>query len=44
MLAHVVMTYDVKLEVNATHPPSFHISTFISANPGAKIMFRNRER
>ena len=42
MLAHVVVTYDVKLEENVTHPPSWHIGTFISANLRAKVMFRNR--
>jgi hypothetical protein len=42
MLAHVVVTYDVKLEDNVTHPPSQHIGTFIAANPRAKVMFRNR--
>ncbi|KAG6380640.1 cytochrome P450 [Boletus reticuloceps] len=44
MLAHVVVMYDVKLEDNATYPPSWHIGTFISANPSAKVMFRNRNR
>ena len=42
MLAHVVVTYDVKLEDNAMYPPSWHIGTFIAANPRAKVMFRNR--
>jgi hypothetical protein len=43
MLAHVVMTYDVKMAGdNATYPPSQHIGTFIAVNPHAKVMFRNR--
>ena len=42
MLAHVVVAYDVKLEDNSTHPPSWHIGTFIVTNPRAKVMFRNR--
>ena len=42
MLAHVVVTYDVKLEDNAMHPPSEHIATFIVTNARAKVMFRNR--
>jgi len=43
MLAHVVMTYDVKMAGdNATYPPSQHIGTFIAVNPRAKVMFRNR--
>ncbi|KAN0100091.1 Cytochrome P450 [Tylopilus felleus] len=42
MLAHVVVTYDVKLEDDATHPTSWYISTFIAANHRAKVVFRNR--
>ncbi|KAI9569394.1 cytochrome P450 [Boletus coccyginus] len=42
MLAHVVVTYDVKLEDNATLPANWHIGTFIKANSRAKVMFRNR--
>jgi len=42
MLAHVVVTYDVKLEDNATLPPNWRIGTFIKANSRAKVMFRNR--
>ena len=32
MLAHVVVTYDVKLEDGATYPQSWHIGTFIATN------------
>ncbi|KAF8435729.1 cytochrome P450 [Boletus edulis BED1] len=42
MLAHVVVTYDVKLQDNETCPQSWHIGSFISANPHAKVVFRNR--
>ncbi|KAI9569395.1 cytochrome P450 [Boletus coccyginus] len=42
MLAHVVVTYDVKLEDNATLPPSLHTGAFTQANLRAKVMFRNR--
>ncbi|KAF8446215.1 cytochrome P450 [Boletus edulis BED1] len=42
MLAHVVVTYDVKLQDNETYPPSWHIGSFISANSHAKVLFRNR--
>ena len=42
MLAHVVVTYDVKLEDGATYPQSWHIGTFIATNSRAKVMFRNR--
>ncbi|KAF8549790.1 cytochrome P450 [Imleria badia] len=42
MLAHVVVTYDVKLEDNATYPPSWYIGTFITVDPHAKVVLRNR--
>ena len=42
MLAHLLVTYDVKLEDNTTHPQSWHIGTYIAANPRAKVLFRNR--
>ena len=42
MLAYVVVTYDMKLEDNVTHPPSWHIGTYTAVNPRAKVMFRNR--
>ena len=42
MLGHVVVTYDVKLEDNATYPASWHIGTFIATASHAKVVFRNR--
>ena len=42
MLAHVVVTYDVRLEDDAMYPASWHIGTFIAANPRANVVFRNR--
>ncbi|KAF8128435.1 cytochrome P450 [Boletus edulis] len=42
MLAHVVVSYDVKLEDSATFPPSLRIGTFTTPNPHAKVVFRNR--
>ena len=42
MFAHVVATYDIKLEDDATRPASLHIGTFVSVDPGAKVVFRNR--
>jgi len=42
MLAHIVVTYDVKLEDNTTRPPSLRIGSMAAANPRAKVMFRNR--
>ena len=44
MLAHVVTTYDIKLEENATRPRSFRIGSSIGANSMAKVMFRPRAR
>ncbi|KIJ13827.1 hypothetical protein PAXINDRAFT_13375 [Paxillus involutus ATCC 200175] len=42
MLAHVVTSYDIKLEDNATRPRNFHIGIHIVAHPTAKVMFRKR--
>ena len=42
MLAHVVVTYDVKLEDNAARPPSLRFGPVILADPCAKVLFRKR--
>ncbi|KAI9569397.1 cytochrome P450 [Boletus coccyginus] len=42
MLAHILVTYDLKMEDNAMHPPVSHVGTFVEANSRAKVMFRNR--
>ena len=42
MFAHIVMTYDVKLEDGTAFPPSMRIGPMVAANPHAKVMFRNR--
>ncbi|KAF9223296.1 cytochrome P450 [Gyrodon lividus] len=42
MLAHIVVSYDIKLEGNATRPQSLYISSAIAAHPTAKVMFRRR--
>ncbi|KAL4068764.1 cytochrome P450 [Scleroderma yunnanense] len=42
MLAHVVVSYDVKLEQNASLPSSLRCGTTILANPYANVMFRRR--
>ena len=42
MLAHVVTTYDVKLEDGATCPQSFRFGTSTSPDPRAKVLFRRR--
>ena len=42
MFAHVVVTYDVKLENSATCPRSLRFGTVITPNPRAKVLFRRR--
>ncbi|KIJ05875.1 hypothetical protein PAXINDRAFT_92824, partial [Paxillus involutus ATCC 200175] len=42
MLAHVVLSYDIKLEDTDTRPRSVHIGINIVAHPTAKVMFRKR--
>ncbi|KIK94711.1 hypothetical protein PAXRUDRAFT_429265 [Paxillus rubicundulus Ve08.2h10] len=42
MLAHVVLSYDIKLEDTATRPRSWHFGVNIVAHPTAKVAFRRR--
>ncbi|KAI6039988.1 cytochrome P450 [Pisolithus marmoratus] len=42
VLAHIVMSYDVKLEDDTPHPNSLHVGRFIVPNPTVKVMFRKR--
>ena len=42
MLAHIVTTYDVKLEDSAMRPRSLHFGTSIMPDPHAKVLFRRR--
>ncbi|KAF9236824.1 cytochrome P450 [Melanogaster broomeanus] len=42
MLAHIVVSYDVKLEENATRPQSLWVGTKTRANPTGKVVFRKR--
>ena len=42
MLAHIVVTYDVKFADNATYPRTMPVATFTLPDPSAKIMFRRR--
>ncbi|KAF8844225.1 cytochrome P450 [Paxillus ammoniavirescens] len=42
MLAHVVLSYDIKLVDTDIRPRSVHIGINIVANPTAKVMFRKR--
>ena len=42
MLAHIVVTYDVKLADNATRPRMLHFGVATLPDPSAKVMFRRR--
>lgn len=42
MLAHIVMTYDDKLEEHMPRPQSLRISSSIAVKPTANMMFRKR--
>ena len=42
MLAHIVMTYDIKLEDNTERPHSWLFGLSILPNPYAKVLFRKR--
>ncbi|KAG9310148.1 cytochrome P450 [Chiua virens] len=42
MLAHVVVSYDVKLEDGATHPKPLRNGISLAPDPSAKVMFRRR--
>ncbi|KAK1231303.1 hypothetical protein PQX77_005583 [Marasmius sp. AFHP31] len=43
LIAHVVMTYDVKLKDTDVFPPEMYFAGFVSPNPKAKLLFRKRE-
>ena len=42
MLAHVVVTYDVKLEDDKIHSGGLHTGVRVTPDPAAKVMFRRR--
>ena len=42
MFAHIVLTYDVKLEIEGVRPPDMWIMTSCFANPNANVLFRKR--
>ena len=42
MLAHVVVTYDVKFADNAMRPRPLHFATTLIPDPNAEVMFRRR--
>jgi hypothetical protein len=43
MLAHILVTYDVKLENEGVRPPNECFATYILPNQTAKVMFRKRQ-
>ncbi|KAI6028873.1 cytochrome P450 [Pisolithus orientalis] len=43
MLAHIVMSYDVKRGNDESRPNTLHVGRAIVPNPTAKVMFRRRE-
>lgn len=43
MLAHVVTTYDVKLENEGVVPEPLWVASALVPNPTAKVMFRKRQ-
>jgi cytochrome P450 len=42
MFAHIVLTYDVKLEIEGVRPPDMWVMTACIPNPNANILFRKR--
>ena len=42
MFAHIVMTYDVKLEIKGVRPPDMWVMTACVPNPNANVLFRKR--
>ncbi|KAJ7237055.1 cytochrome P450 [Mycena haematopus] len=43
MLAHLVINYDIKAEVEGVRPPDIIFGTTISPNPTGKVYFRKRQ-
>ena len=43
MFAHIVTTYDVKLEVEGVRPPDMWVTISCIPNPHANVLFRKRE-
>ena len=42
MLAHIVVTYDIKLDDDVICPRQLRYGTAIRANPNARVLFRKR--
>jgi hypothetical protein len=43
MLAHILLNYDIRAEVEGVRPPNFHIAQQTIPNTDAKILFRKRQ-
>ncbi|TDL22831.1 cytochrome P450 [Rickenella mellea] len=44
MMAHIVLNYDVKMEVDGVRPQDMHFTFNCVPNPTAKILFRKRQQ
>ncbi|KAI5118676.1 hypothetical protein M0805_003613 [Coniferiporia weirii] len=44
MMAHLLLTYDVKLEVEGVRPESVYLGTRLTPNPTANVLFRKRTK
>jgi hypothetical protein len=42
MLAHILVTYDVKFENEGVRPPNEYFATYVRPNTKAKVLFRKR--
>jgi cytochrome P450 len=42
MFAHIVTTYDVKLEIEGVRPPDMWVMNACVPNPNANVLFRKR--
>jgi cytochrome P450 len=42
MFAHIITTYDVKLEIEGVRPPDMWVMTSCIPNPKASVLFRKR--
>ena len=42
MLAHIIITYDVKLEIEGVRPPDMWVVNSCVPNPNANVLFRKR--
>lgn len=43
MMAYILLTYDVKTEVEGVRPENVYMGTRFSPNPKAKILFKARK-